>query len=300
VLCLYSYGTRLERDIRADQSGTFSSLIGVPKPLVPIADVPLLTRWMGLLRAAQVQPEDVFVVGNAYNNGMLREWAQNPGAGLPLQNILNDGSTNNETRLGAVRDLDLLLSQPALQDAADGSWAGLLVIGGDTLFYPDFSISAILARFRSSGDGSDAAPHRSQVLYYDVVDPRKNGILEVDAATGLVSSFLEKPLPEETASRRACPCFYVLSRQALRRVHPYVEAASSLAEVDAPGNLLKHLIALNTAAGDLRLLPIEAQHIRGRFDIGGLDTYVQCDQWFREYEKKQQAQNQPQSQEQQR
>jgi NDP-sugar pyrophosphorylase family protein len=250
-----------------------------------------------------VDPKDVFVVGNQYNNAMLRAWAETEGAaagdssgGVPLANIINDGSTSNDNRLGAVRDIDLLLSSPAFQRGEeDRSWSGLLVVGGDTLFYPDFSVRSILDRFLSSGAGTVESPLRSQLLYYEVSDTRKNGILEVDPSTGLVSSFLEKPLPSETSSRRACPCFYVLSRPALERVKPFVESANTLAEVDAPGNLLKHLIALNHAAGNLNLLPLEAQRIQGRFDIGGLETYVQCDQWFREYEAKQkQEQGQPQ------
>jgi NDP-sugar pyrophosphorylase family protein len=305
----FSYGTRLERDIRDSSSdgGKFAHLLGVPKPLVPIADQPLLSRWMKLLRAAGVvDPKDVFVVGNEYNNAMLRAWAEAEGAaagdsngGVPLENIINDGSTSNDNRLGAVRDIDLLLSSPAFQqrqqgEGEDQAWAGLLIVGGDTLFYPDFSVRSILDRFLSSGAGTDVSPLRSQLLYYEVSDTRKNGILEVDPSTGLVSSFLEKPLPSETSSRRACPCFYVLSRPALERVKPFVAQAQTLAEVDAPGNLLKHLIALNHAAGNLNLLPLEAQRIQGRFDIGGLETYVQCDQWFREFEAKQKQEQQEQ------
>ncbi len=265
-------------------------MCSVPKPLLPIHRVPLLTRWLRLLSAAAIPLSDVFVIGNAYNYQMLLEWAST--AGLPAENIVNDGSTNNETRLGAVKDLDLLLSQPALVGDAT-AWSGLLVIGGDTLFYPDFSLSSILHRYRESpgasllqGDAPAALPHfKSQVLYYLVEDTRKNGILEVDEASQLVTSFMEKPLPNETESRRACPCFYILSRPALERVHSYVAAATSLVEVDAPGNLLRHLIALNTAAHNPALLPIEAQRIGGRFDIGGLDTYVQCDEWFRKQEE---------------
>lgn len=265
----------------------------VPKPLVPINGVPLLTRWLRLLMAAGVSLADVFVVGNAYNHAMLQACAAQ--SGLPPANVVSDGSTSNDTRVGAVRDIDLLLSsQPSLSldAAADANaWSGLLVIGGDTLFYPEFSAAAVLERFR-------AAPTRSQLLYYEVTDPRRHGIIEVDGG-GCVRAFLEKPGGDETASRKACPCFYVLSRPALARVRPYVAAAASLDEVDAPGNLLRHLIQLNGAAvattGDSSAgaatapsppLAIEAHPVAGRFDIGGLDTYVQCDQWFRQFEEK--------------
>ena len=293
-----SYGTRLERDIRDDAAGTFKHLIGVPKPLVPINSLPLLTRWVRLLLNSNsgLTPADIFIVGNAYNHIMLLTWLRTlePAERIPETNVLNDGSMDNASRLGAVKDLDLLMQTKLGADAAsaDGSSApssslsGLLVIGGDTLFYPDFPLSRILSDFR-------ADPSISRVLWYAVKTPEKYGILELDDS-GLVVSFKEKPRAADTESRKACPCFYLLSAAALQKLHPFVSSASSLAEVDAPGNFLRHLVGLNTAAAEAAkslgedskalLIPIAAHEISGRFDIGGLDTYVQCDEWFRKVE----------------
>lgn len=57
------YGTRLGRDIEADQSGKFAHLKGVPKPLLPIGGKPLITRWMNQLNACEVVDEVYVVVG---------------------------------------------------------------------------------------------------------------------------------------------------------------------------------------------------------------------------------------------
>jgi NDP-sugar pyrophosphorylase family protein len=265
------YGTRLERDIRNDEQGRFKELIGVPKPLVPINAMPLITRWVRLLQTHSVDVEDIFVIGNQYNHNMLQTWAKT--CQVPATNIVNDGSTSNDTRLGAVADLNLLVSRHLPLERLGG---GLLVVGGDTLFYPDFDLGGLLSKVRAEGQ-------RNHILYYNVEDTRKNGILETNDE-GLVTAFLEKPLPTETSSRKACPCFYVLTAEALTHLQPFVAAARSLHDVDAPGNLIKHLIALNKEAGSPDNIPIEATQIRGRFDIGGLDTYIQCDQWFREQE----------------
>lgn len=43
------YGTRLERDLKADNSGKYEHLIGVPKPLLPIGGKELITRWLECL-----------------------------------------------------------------------------------------------------------------------------------------------------------------------------------------------------------------------------------------------------------
>jgi len=42
------YGTRLSRDLEKDVR-KYSHLVGLPKPLLPIADVPLITHWVRIL-----------------------------------------------------------------------------------------------------------------------------------------------------------------------------------------------------------------------------------------------------------
>lgn len=210
---------------------------------------------------------------------------------FPESHLVNDGSTSNAGRLGAVRDIDLLL-RDTLHFGSEGENAsgarkldGLMVVGGDTLFYPSFSLPSLLSRWRS-------CPGTSLLLHYPCADPSKHGVLDVDEC-GVVRRFWEKPLPHQTPSRKACPCFYILSRPALCAVGPFVDQATSLEQVDAPGQLLRHLCELNAGApSEQQRVRIEAVEIEGRFDIGGLDTYVQCDEWFRQHEASQQTSTQ--------
>jgi glucose-1-phosphate thymidylyltransferase len=58
-----------------------------------------------------------------------------------VSNIVNDGSTSNETRLGACRDIQFVVEQRGLQQD------DLMVIGGDTLFFSDFRLTHVLAVF---------------------------------------------------------------------------------------------------------------------------------------------------------
>ena len=46
VVLAAGYGTRLTRDIEADTTGAFDHLRGLPKPLLPIGGVQLVSRWM--------------------------------------------------------------------------------------------------------------------------------------------------------------------------------------------------------------------------------------------------------------
>eukprot|EP00050_Salpingoeca_kvevrii_P012383 m.22152 g.22152 ORF g.22152 m.22152 type:complete len:203 (+) comp3984_c0_seq1:3-611(+) len=147
----------------------------------------------------------------------------------------------------------------------------LMVIGGDTLFLDDFS----LADVQSCHSANVArVPGASTVLSYDTDDvgTTKCGILEV-GDDQRVTAFLEKPGPEATASRLACPCFYILGGAALPLLGSFLDENSDkpLAARDAPGNFIRYLIAK---------APVFAKKISGRFDVGGLASYIECDKHF--------------------
>ena len=55
------YGTRLQRDLVADKSSKYSSLVGVPKPLLPIGQRSLISQWMVLLKDIS-QIDKIYVV----------------------------------------------------------------------------------------------------------------------------------------------------------------------------------------------------------------------------------------------
>lgn len=59
--------------------------------------------------------------------------------------------------------------------------------------------------------------------------------------------------------------------QALLAPFLAAHADGPLADRDAPGNFLRHLVGK---------VPVAAEAIAGRFDVGGLDTYVSCDAYF--------------------
>ena len=54
------YGTRLARDLAA--YGEYPTLVGVPKPLLPIGGKPLISHWMDILLACPETAEEVYVV----------------------------------------------------------------------------------------------------------------------------------------------------------------------------------------------------------------------------------------------
>jgi NDP-sugar pyrophosphorylase family protein len=58
------YGTRLGRDLAACQDDTYAHLVGVAKPLLPIAGYPLITHWIHMLEACTEVSGIYVVVGS--------------------------------------------------------------------------------------------------------------------------------------------------------------------------------------------------------------------------------------------
>jgi NDP-sugar pyrophosphorylase family protein len=248
------YGTRLEADIREDKSGNYKHLLGVPKPLVPVAGRPLISHWTDDLKTLKnlVYPRDVFIVVNKLHYDRYVKWAQLKEVGLPVDHIINDGTTGNDNRIGAIADIQLVIDSKKIDD-------DLMIVGGDTLFFDDFSLQKVVGAFTERKD--------NLVLWYETVDTQKTGILEANEK-GIVTNFLEKPHPSTTKSRMACPCFYIYRKASLPLIKTFIASTGSVKERDAPGNLLCWLHSRSE---------VFAYKISGRFDIGGLETYIECE-----------------------
>ncbi|CAH1788257.1 unnamed protein product [Owenia fusiformis] len=250
------YGTRLERDLK--ESTEYKHLIGVPKPLLPIGNKPLISHWYDTIEKTE-EIDGVYVVTNAKNHKSFEEWAK----GKANVELVCDGSTSNETRTGAVAAIGLTIEHFNINDS-------LIVIAGDTLFFDDFRLQGILESYKNIQGDQGAA---SMLVYTICSDDEvsKRGILETEGTR--VCAFLEKPNPDNTESRKACPCFYVLHKESLPLVKQFLNEMKDLPlkSRDAPGNFISHLIQRH---------PVHAVEISGRYDVGGLQSYVTCHQHF--------------------
>nr|XP_039254327.1 UTP--glucose-1-phosphate uridylyltransferase-like [Styela clava] len=179
--------------------------------------------------------------------------------------VLNDGTTCNEDRLGAVASINFAIEEFKLEND------DVLIIGGDTLFYNDFDMEKFVSKFN---DLKSNTKNCGLVTTYTCKEDEttKYGILEVDQ-NGKVKSLIEKPQPCETKSRLACPCFYLLSSDCSSFIKQFLDERkhSPLKEKDATGHLIKYLIAKCN---------IHSYQISGRFDVGGLQSYIECNDYF--------------------
>ncbi|KAI8371645.1 nucleotide-diphospho-sugar transferase [Radiomyces spectabilis] len=248
------YGTRLQRDlIHAEE---YRHLRGIPKALLPLGDRDaLITYWLQLFKEYGIGEDDIYIVTNDTCYPYFEAWAQRHE--VSLGNIVSDGTTTNDTRLGAVPDISFALHHFHLNHD------DILIVGGDTLLLDDFSLDAFLSRVPTGP---------CLVATYTVSDDQvsKVGIVETNPE-GLITSFLEKPDPSQTTSRLACPCFYLLRRDALKYIDEFIALCQANHEpkeaYDATGKLLSYLYPR---------FPILTFPIAGRIDVGNLQSYIEA------------------------
>ncbi|KAJ3207221.1 hypothetical protein HDU67_007607 [Dinochytrium kinnereticum] len=264
------YGTRLQRDIENSSNEAHQKLRGIAKALLPLNGTPLIDYWIQLLQKVTTQHE-IFVVCNASNHTQFKSWAE--ANSFPSDHMLNDGSTDNASRLGAVADMELAVRHFKI---ADKGFRGLLVIAGDTLFLRDFNLQDFISK-------SLKVSPACLVTSYTVRDEEtvKTGIMEgeevqVDGSRYTrIRQFLEKPSPDQTTSRSACPCFYFLPTETLGYLSEFltmVKATQKLEEFDATGKYVQWLV---------HQAPVYATGISGRLDIGGLASLIEAEMYMK-------------------
>ena len=212
-----------------------------PKPLLEVAGRSILDRLIDDLDATG-QVDAYAVVTNHKFAGQFRDWAAAYGDRMT---IVDDGTSTNETRLGAVRDIRFAL-------AALGWEEDCLILAGDNLL--SFSLASFLGYARKKDTSCI-------MRYYEpsVRRLRKSGVVKI-TRSGRVLSMEEKPLSPR--SRWCCPPFYFYKKEDLARLD---EALAAGCGVDAPGSLAAWIASVS---------PVHAMKMPGpRYDIGDLESY---------------------------
>ncbi len=224
-----------------------------PKPLLAISGRTLLDRMLDQW-CATGQVESLAVVTNHAHVDAFEAWRAHRGLenpDLPLE-ILDDGATTNETRLGAVRDLALSVEKLKLEGP-------LLVAAGDNLF--DFDFNDLL-------DDHARSP-RTLVLSYAEDDPARltrSGVARL-ADDGRILSLVEKP--EHPEGHWVCPPVYIFEADALAELPAFLAHG---ADTDAPGNFIAWLADRGIAW---------AHRMQGaRYDVGNVASYEAAPAWL--------------------
>ena len=213
-----------------------------PKPLLKVRDKAILD-WLIDDIASCGKVDEYIVVSNHKFARHFEEWA----SGRHCIRVIDDGTSSNETRLGAVRDIQI-----AIDSLAGIPGDGLLVIAGDNVL--DFSLCRFIGYALEKGTSAImryAEPDRSRL--------KKCGIVEVDGSDRVVGM---EEKPAEPRSNWCCPPFYYYTAADAALVR---EGIAQGCGVDAPGSYTAWLCT-QTA--------VHAMEMPGRrYDIGNLESY---------------------------
>lgn len=254
ILCA-GFGTRLTESIANDASQSFLHLLDVPKPLLPLGGSSIAERWLDIFSSFTTHVP--IVVSNAlYHEQYVRTFStRQPRAPL----IHNDGASTNDTRLGAVADIEIAIN---LVDADV-----YCVVAGDTLLANSVDVAALLKAFPADADALTVGYR----MRNPAVECRSRGLLCV-GDDGYVTRFVEKPAVPPAEPVLASAPLYFLRRSACKMLREFLQEnrarKAPIATYDAPGYFMAHLCKAGAR--------IKLEEIPARIDIGSLEDYIQA------------------------
>jgi len=226
------------------------------KPLLEVAGKPMI-EWVLDNLAPIPNIDKVYVVTNNKFAADFQAWADGYASHQTKLSfkIVNDGSTSDADKLGAIGDINYVIKTEGIADN------DLIVVAGDNLF------SQPIPGFALAAKGSAAA-----LAVYDVGnldEIKKYNNINVDA-DGFITHFEEKPAnPTSTLTGIA---LYYYAKETVPLFHTYVDEGNN---PDQPGRFVQWLYSRK---------PVKTWTVPGTwFDIGSKESLDEANQIFKQF-----------------
>ena len=230
-----------------------------PKPLLKIGEKSILGRMLEDIDSIPEIDEHIIVTNHKFalifekwkdENEVLGD-GEKSGIRKPIT-IIDDGTSTNDTRLGAVRDLQFAIEKANVND-------DMLVVAADNLLF--FSFKGFVDFAKQKGTPCimcHKQPSKDKL--------QRTGVVVLDE-NYKVLNMEEKP--QEPKSTWAVPPFYIYKKENIDMIMHAIENGCGY---DAPGNLAHYMVD-NV---EMHAWPMAGTGENLRFDIGSLDTYKEA------------------------
>jgi glucose-1-phosphate thymidylyltransferase len=253
-----------------------------PKPLLKVGERTILDWLVDDIDTCGAVDEYIVISNHRFAHH-FEAWA----ATKPQRiTILDDGTETNETRLGAVRDIELAIEASSKSQSSlyppqsprsrgaetpkgkdlksallqEGAGEAFLVIAGDNVL--DFSLTHFIRYAQEKGTSCI-------MRYYEPCESKllKCGVVTIDADDRVLRMTEKSPTPE---THWACPPFYYYTASDAQRVGQGIAAGCG---TDAPGSFMAWLCEQT---------PVYAMEMPGRrYDIGNLQSYEEVQRTYK-------------------
>jgi len=220
-----------------------------PKPLLTVGDKTILDWLVDDIDTAGEVDEYVVIANHKYAHH-FDAWAKGKRQKIT---VVDDGTDSNETRLGAVKDIQFAIDKLTLDD-------DMLVIAGDNVL--DFSLTAFISYAKDK--------KTSCIMRYYEPDEKKLlkcGVVTIDDHDRILNMTEKSPTP---ATHWCCPPFYYYTKADAKLVQTGIDSGCG---TDAPGSYTAWLCGETT---------VHAMEMPGkRYDIGNLESYEKVRKEYR-------------------
>jgi glucose-1-phosphate thymidylyltransferase len=224
-----------------------------PKPLLNVAGKPMLEHVIDNLKSIPFI-QHAYIVTNAKFADHFQKWAD--GYNTPELHfdftIVNDKSTDDSNKLGAIGDTNLVLTKNEIDN-------DIIVVGGDNLFSDDLREFGDFCRTKN-------APVLAVYDVGNLEEIRKYNSIDIDN-DGRITFFEEKPAqPKSTLTGIA---LYYYPKSTLPLIRQYISEGNN---PDQPGRLVQWMYPR---------VPFYTWKVPGLwFDVGSKETLEEANRVF--------------------
>ncbi|MBR1536279.1 MAG: nucleotidyltransferase family protein [Treponema sp.] len=227
-----------------------------PKPLLKVGSASILDRLINDIDSFPEINEHIIISNHKFID-QFNNWKNSRSFQKRIM-VIDDGSTENENRLGAVKDILFAIEKCSIDEE-------ILVLAGDNLL--DFSLKDFVAYQKNKKTACIMRHFEGEKAKL-----QKTGVAIIDEAERVIK-MQEKP--REPESNWAIPPFYIYTKEDL----PYIKKActpqsdgSLICGTDAPGDFISWFCSKR---------PVHAWLMPGkRHDIGDLKSFEEAQKLF--------------------